>query len=365
MYSCSHQLKQRIFVLCLLLSSLALTGCGARTLLIDDQLYRERGNDTTEYKAVNDTQLQETAQRYGLMALLSEAVYRRDLRRDVRNAGCTYQDPGADAPVPEYGMPVTHDGKWKRWVPKQHTNVSTSNNSTAQVEACLNDSSGLYYETYVLERNGKPVEAVIAFRGTENHSGQTFIDWESNAAAFFGFEPKQFAVARQHLPELIKALNGYFAEYHVKPKIYATGHSLGGGLAQQAGYMSRDILEVFTFNTSPVTNWTQLAWDGDVRNAYPIIHRIYHGGEFLENVRFVSSSATKARFGRHDVGVQLDERKLVSGHSIQLMACEFARSIWESRIAEAPHGYCSNWIRSVLLDNTRRDQPCSSKMAGA
>ncbi|MEX0737756.1 MAG: DUF6792 domain-containing protein [Pseudohongiella sp.] len=366
MYSCSHQIKHRIFVLIWLLSSVALAGCGTLTTWRADHQYREKGNDSAEYKAEKDSKLQETAQLYGLMALLSEAVYRRDLSRDIRDdKGCAYVKADADTPTPEYGMPASHDERWKRWVPKPPANDLTPGNSTTPANACWDDESGLYYETYVLERDGKIVEAVIAFRGTENRPGQTFRDWRSNIAAFFGFEPEQYAAARQHLPTLIEALKKSFIEYDVKPVIYATGHSLGGGLAQQAGYMSPDILEVFTFNTSPITNWSQLALDGEVRNAYPIIHRVYHGGEFLENPRFVSTSATKARFGRHDVGVQLDVRSLVGGHSIQLIACEFARSILESGIDEAPHGYSSSWIRNVLLDNTRRNQPCSPKMAGA
>lgn len=366
MYSYSQQLKRRMFALVWLLSSVALTGCGTLKTWSADHQYLEKGNDSTEYNPENDAKLQETAQRYGLMALLSEAVYRRDLSRDVRDdEGCAYLDTGGDTPAPSYGMPATHNGKWKRWVPTHSINALTPINSTIPADACWSDKSGLYYETYVLEREGKIVKAVIAFRGTENRLGQTFRDWRSNISAFFGFEPEQYAAARQRLPTLIKALRESFIKHDGKPRIYATGHSLGGGLAQQAGYMSTDIFEVFTFNTSPVTNWSHLALDGEVRNAYPIIHRVYHGGEFLENARFVSTSVTNARFGRHDVGVQLDMRSPVGGHSIQLMACEFARSILESGIDEAPHGYSSKWIRNVLLDNTRRDQPCSPKMAGA
>lgn len=362
MYSFSHQLKHMMFVLIWLLCGFALTGCGGLKTLRADQVYRERGNDPIEYKPENDKILQATAQQYGLMALLSEAVYRRDLNREVRDdLGCAYLDPSTS--LPEYGMPDVSDGKWERWRPAPID--STSSNSSEPVNACVNDVSGLYYETYVLKRNGLLVEAVIAFRGTENRPGQTFIDWKSDIEAFFGFEPEQYAVARQHMLGLIDALKKEFCMSNQTPKIYATGHSLGGGLAQQVGYMSKDILEVFTFNTSPVTNWSQLALDGKVQNAYPIIHRVYHGGEGLETPRFLSTSATKARFGRHDVGVQLDERSPVGGHSMQLMACEFARSIWDSGMAEAPHGYSSNWIRNILLDNTRRDQPCSPKMAGA
>lgn len=83
--------------------------------------------------------------------------------------------------------------------------------------------------------------------------------------------------------------------------IHAVGHSLGGGLAQQAGYLSKKIKEVYTFNTSPVTNWTHLRLRGLVRNGYPIIHRIYNSGEGLSGIRATATAATTARHGLHDI----------------------------------------------------------------
>lgn len=347
------------------LSSVTLAGCGTLVTWYADQ--HDKDNDVSAFKPEDDTLLQELAQRFGLMALLSEAVYRRDLKRADRDSnGCAYIKAGAAVPAPEYGMPASSNGKWMRWVPdNEPANAPLPGAPKIAPIACLNDPSGLHYETYVLERQGQLLEAVIAFRGTENRSGQTFRDWRSNIAAFFGFEPAQYAAARAQMVPLIKALSNVLVKHNGKAKIYATGHSLGGGLAQQAGYMSKEILEVYTFNTTPVTNWSQLRLDSDVRNAYPIFHRVYHGGEFLEKVRFVSTSATKARYGRHDIGVQLKDRSNVAGHSIQLMACEFARLVRDSGVEEAPHGYSSEWIRNILLDDERDDQPCSAEKAGA
>lgn len=346
-----------------LLCSFSLLGCGALVTWYAAQPDNDKGNDDSKYEPQDDLLLQDLAQRFGLMALLSEAVYRRDLSRADRDkSGCAYLKTGV---TPDYGMPVSNAGRWKRWVPDEPTKDPRSDAPQTAPAACLDDASGLYYETYVLEQHGQLVEAVIAFRGTENRPGQTFRDWRSNIAAFFGFEPAQYAAARLKIEPLVNALSNVLIMRDGITKIYATGHSLGGGLAQQAGYMSKDILEVYTFNTSPITNWSKLRLDGDVRNAYPIFHRVYHGGEFLEKIRFVSTTATDARFGRHDIGLQLKDRSNVAGHSIQLIACEFARLVRDSRVDEAPHGYSTEWIANVLLDDKREDQPCSMKMAGA
>ena len=346
-----------------LLCVVSLQGCGALVTWYADKDINAKGNDSADFKPQGDRLLLEMAQRFGLMALLSEAVYRRDLERADRDEnGCDYLKGGS---APAYGMPASSSGMWKRWVPDHFGKASTPSAPKTAPVPCLNDPSGLHYETYVLEKDGQLVEAVIAFRGTENRAGQTFRDWRSNIATFFGFEPAQYAAARAQMLPLIDALSSVLVKHNGMARIYATGHSLGGGLAQQTGYMSKSILEVYTFNTSPVTNWSKLRLDGDVRNAYPIFHRVYHGGEFLEKVRFVSTSATNARFGRHDIGLQLKDRSNVAGHSIQLMACEFARLILDSGVDQAPHGYSTEWIRKVLLDEKRDDQPCSLNNAGA
>src|SRR5262249_65926 len=152
-------------------------------------------------------------------------------------------------------------------------------------------------------------------------------DWGSNVVAALGFEPKQYALSRELIPRLVDRLRSRFEADGKEVKIYATGHSLGGGLAQQAGYLRKEVRGVFTFNTSPVTNWSHLRMRKAVGNAYPVIYRIFHGGEFLEKVRFVSTSFTKARYDRHDIGLQLQERTGVRGHSMSIIACNFARLI--------------------------------------
>lgn len=333
----------KVFCIFFLVSA---AGCGAvLTAEADRNVYDAPlgSNDITKRAFEDDKFIVEMANRYGLMALFAETVYRAELDEAVRDQlGCMYLVPGWQGNA-QFGMPKVAGAVsgWERWIP------------TDSGEApCLNDQSGLFYETYVnRDANGAIREAVIAFRGTENRPGQVRSDWTSNLAAAFGFEPAQYKVARDHVPgvilRLIKAAGG-----SDKIKIYAVGHSLGGGLAQQAGYLSNDILEVFTFNTTPVTNWTYLRHIGLVRQGYPIIHRIYHGGEALETPRFIATTATKARYGRHDIGIQFDNRSYIKGHSMKILACNFGIILSKTQTGNGSHDYPNEYIFNHVLKAT-------------
>ncbi|WP_332855384.1 DUF6792 domain-containing protein [Duganella sp. S19_KUP01_CR8] len=297
-------------------------------------------NDVTMKQFEDDDFLVELANRYGLMALFAETVYRGELNEDVRDEqGCKYLDHGWNGQA-QYGMPRVPNSAsgWERWIPTEPGE-----------SPCMKDSNGLFYETYVYrDENGTIEEAVIAFRGTENRKGQAVPDWITNASAPFGFEPAQYKTAREHIPALIERLTNA-TKGNSQIKIYAVGHSLGGGLAQQAGHLSNDVLEVFTFNTSPVTNWTYLRRNGLVKQGYPIVHRLYHGGEALETARFVTTSATTASYGRHEIGVQFGEREFAKGHSMKILACNFGRILSRKKLQSGSHHYPSAFIDLNVL----------------
>ncbi|WP_418317914.1 DUF6792 domain-containing protein [Piscinibacter sakaiensis] len=330
-----------------LLLAAALSGCGAALTYYASLPQNDAGNDLSEPSLASDVFLTEMAREFGLMALFADVVYRRDIPADRRiGSGCNYLG-GDDAKVPSFGMPHggPQDGRWKRWNPK-----------IDGVQPCF-DASGLYYETYVFEDgDGKLRQAVIAFRGTENRGSQFFYDWSSNLTAFLGFEPNQYTLVRERLPAILAALSARFRADGTPPLIHATGHSLGGGLAQQAGYMSKDVAAVYTFNTSPVTNWSHLRLDGGIGNAYPIFHRVYHGGEILEKIRFISTSFTDARYGRHDIGLQLAPRRAFGGHSMKIISCEFANLIAaQDPHQPARHHYPLSFIEQVVLNPASPD----------
>jgi hypothetical protein len=338
-------INRRFGVGALLLVLWSLSGCGPLLTAYADRSKFDAINDTTQPDGLQDAFMLEMADRFGLMAWFAEIVYRRDFSDVLKDhAGCGYlvAAQAADS-KPDFGMPYGSDGRWTRWLP-----ATTS----GAVTPCLG-ASGLYFETYIYtQTTGRTTEAVIAFRGTENRSGQYLSDWGSNIAASLGLEPKQYQLAAQHIPLIVQGLKKEFNSQDHKIQIYATGHSLGGGLAQQAGYLSRDIQAVFTFNTSPVTNWSKLRIRGAVQNNYPIIYRIYHGGEILEKVRFVSTSFTQARYNRHDIGLQFvdEQRASFKGHSMQIIACNFAKLIAQRKPAQdAAHHYPVLFIDQQVL----------------
>lgn len=350
--------KKTWAVVLLLALVAALAGCGMLVTAYASLPVNDEGNDTAEPALATDRLLGELAQRFGLMALFAEVVYRNDLTQDERDAkGCDYLNGGQPDPAHlAFGMPHGGEGRWKRWVPP----------AGAPFQACV-DEDGLYYETYVHEdAQGRIDEAVIAFRGTENRPGQFLADWSSNLKAAIGIEPGQYALAQDRVPALIEGLKQFAAPGAAPPRILAVGHSLGGGLAQQAGYLSKDIAEVFTFNTSPVTNWSQLRLGRKVRNAFPVIHRVYHGGEILEKVRFVTTSVTQARYGRHDIGLQLDGRSSFGGHSMKIIACGFALQLAsQPELERAHHDYPTSYVKEVVLRQTADDEAARRRLVCA
>lgn len=259
----------------------------------------------------------EAASRFAAMALFSQAVYRDDLKPVDRWGGaCKYLKPGAE--VPTDGMPKGAGGAWKRW--------------TGHPKACL-DEDGLAYETYVWERSGGSIEAaVIAFRGTENVGGQIAEDWGSNFAMALGIEPPEYRRAQAPVKELVAALdvvkNGI--------PIYATGHSLGGGLAQQAGYLSKQVRAVYAFNSSPVTNWSNLAikqsfaqQEGKgpvIEQRNPFVFRVYHRHEGLQYLRDAAGRFVSRNLNRRDYEFHFKDGGVVESHSMALLACNLARA---------------------------------------
>ncbi len=343
-------MKNQLTIATVIIAILCLSSCGLAKTKYADLQYEARENDNEEPNFLSDAYLFEIADRFGLMAHFAQVAYRNDLLelatsydnkgmltketidKDLRDRACDYLKSATDHNT--YGMPYSETGRWSRW---------KGNPKHASVP-CYNQH-GLFYETYVYTTNdGVLQEAVIAFRGTENTGSEIWYDWSTNLAATFGFEPDQYEIAKNNLPDMITALK------HQSPniKIYATGHSLGGGLAQQAGYLSRDVLEVFTFNTTPITNWSSLALDGKVANKYPVIHRLYNGGEALGGIRSITTLFTSARYHRHDIGIQVKSKELIAGHSMTLLSCHLACLI-SNRSTVAKHDFTSKFIKHELL----------------
>lgn len=331
-------------VLVLAFVCVGLTGCGFVKFVHASNPYFDQ--KTTEgNEQLQENEMRSLAERFGLMALFAKAVYRNDMKDPGNGEGCSYLSDHLPSPtaVPTYGMPADSTGGWRR----------LANVVKDDAKPCVDDG-GLYYETYIHETtvaDPKVDVVVIAFRGTENSSTQFLADWSTNLAAVFGIEPAEYKRARRSMDHLINDLLDRYATKDKKPIIYAVGHSLGGGLAQQLGYMSKDVSTVYTFNTTPVTNWTSLRLDKDrlVRNEHPAIYRLEHGGEFLSIPRELASSMSSIRYGRYDIQVQIEPRSLFGGHAMSIFTCRFADLIAQEGNSGEVNFYPRAYAKKILM----------------
>jgi len=75
---------------------------------------------------------------------------------------------------------------------------------------------------------------VIVFRGTDKSFGDLFTDFRW-VTRFIPFTWDQYDQTRALIPDLVKYIR---SKYGDDVRIITTGHSLGGGLAQQALYVT-------------------------------------------------------------------------------------------------------------------------------
>lgn len=327
-----------------------LSGCGVVKTVHASNPYFDSGA-TGQREGRPDDEMHDLAQRFGLMALFAKAVYRDDMKDPGNGEGCSYLSDHQPSPtaLPTYGMPSDSTGGWRR----------VSEVITPGVRPCV-DKGGLYFETYIHQAtapNASVDTVVIAFRGTENSSNQIVADWSTNFAAALGFEPSEYREARLAMDSLVEDLLHRYTVGGQPPNLYAVGHSLGGGLAQQLGYMRPEVKTVYTFNTTPVTNWSSLRLVREVRNSYPTIYRLEHGGEFLSLPRGVASAATSSRYGRYDIQVQIEKKSLFGGHAVAIFACRFAELIAKGDAKYADPLYPKSYANQILVAALHSDWP--------
>lgn len=128
-------------------------------------------------------------------------------------------------------------------------------------------------------------ELVIAFRGTDSKD-----DFLANLRWFTrhleGYD--QYEQVQGHIRRLIREAWPRGCPSGRGPKLVAVGHSLGGGLAQQAAYVDTAIQKVYAFDPSPVTGYYDVHVTATSRDLKDLrIERVYEHGEILAYLRFV------------------------------------------------------------------------------
>nr|WP_306667912.1 hypothetical protein [Rhizobium leguminosarum] len=141
---------------------------------------------------------------------------------------------------------------------------------------------------YQLWRNTEATDQkrlALVFRGTD--LGELG-DWIANLRWLTRLNPftrDQYAQTR----DLVEALTSRVdKDFGPNAEIIAVGHSLGGGLAQQAAYASRRIHTAYAFDSSPVTGSTSADPRVSAANREgDQIFRIYERGEVLAPLRSI------------------------------------------------------------------------------
>lgn len=180
-----------------------------------------------------------------------------------------------------------------------------------------------------------PPQVAVAFGGTVFNNMN---DWIANLRWFL---PKH----EDEYTSIVKVLGPAFVQEYrqrlLDPEwgflksatIYATGHSLGGGLAQQFAYsLSRDgaaprVSQVFAFDPSPVTGFYSVPKRVRDKNRRGLrIDRIYERGEVLAILRsltsFIYPPSTvnpSIRAVRYSLFYPANP---IAGHSIKALACK-------------------------------------------
>ncbi len=147
---------------------------------------------------------------------------------------------------------------------------------------------GLEFHVWRRMQAGSCREVAIAFRGTDKND---LGDWISNFRWLYRLVPRfdQYAQVQTHITQIVRRIkrngcNGAGTQF------VSAGHSLGGGLAQQAAYADQDggIRYVYAFDPSPVTGFfdvSELIRDHSTKGLG--VDRAYEQGEILMLPRLI------------------------------------------------------------------------------
>jgi len=262
------------------------------------------------------------ARRHLPYAWLSQSAYEKTPAARDKADPCKDADQALD------------EARWKRWegFPSDEILKSEIEKYHLRVEVWSKES---------------PAQVAVAFGGTvfDNRN-----DWRANLRWLIPKHDDQYTLVVARLgPAFVQEFKRRLAQREwggANPSIVATGHSLGGGLAQQFAYalpLDGDVprvSEVYAFHPSPVTGYFSVEEYIREENAKGLlIERIYERGEILallrslQSVFFKPSEANPVITGyRYSVVHKADP---IKDHSLGKFACALAEKLGMNGLREA------------------------------
>jgi hypothetical protein len=250
-------------------------------------------------------------------ALMSQAAYQRI---SDKKHPCSEECLNADQEL--------MNAKWKRW------------------PDFANDELKKRIERFHLRvevwSNAEDQKVVVAFGGTEFSNWK---DWLANLRWFIPWHEDQYTV-------VVKGFGPAFVDEYIKKRdsdaeykflnlrdtrLFSTGHSLGGGLAQQFAYSLKVkdgvplVKQVYVFDPSPVTGFYRVDKALRTENSNGLmIDRIYERGEILALLRSLEYFVypdTDSNPAIRQVRYNLFSRAPITGHSISKLAFKLDEAI--------------------------------------
>ena len=293
---------------------LVLSGCMTFPQIDDHVVYRDRNNDALEVPNtdVPSGKLDPDLSRFHEYAILSANIYEGEFD-NINKTDCV------------------DDGK--RFVMENWNHVSFDKLPKIPDAPSYYLSVGtLGYEVWV---NDVSKIAAIVYRGTDFNE---YEDWFANfrwITRVLPFTWDQYEQAEALTPLLVNYIKDNYGEDF---QIISTGHSLGGGLAQQAGYGDARVDQVFAFDSSVVTGFYSIPYDTRKQSVQGLkIYRVYEHGEVLAYLRLGMKSIFPISVDNPDIiEVRYDLEKSknpISQHNMKVLACKL------NDIASSPEKY--------------------------
>lgn len=162
----------------------------------------------------------------------------------------------------------------------------------------------LRVEVWLNERDPLNKKVAVCFGGTVFSN---WSDWEANLRWFIPKHDDEYSLTvRNFAPAFAEAFKARYTingKLDTSVEVYAVGHSLGGGLAQQFAYCMPDIppvgdkpgaigpkiTKVYAFDPSPVTGFFSVPQQQRDANVQGLLtDRVYERGEVLASLRAIT-----------------------------------------------------------------------------